>query len=127
MAGLLLDTDVVIDFLRGQAAAVEFVKQHSEAIHLSTITVAELFSGVKGRREHEELERFLALFPVLDVTVPIARAAGRLRQAFGPSHGAGLADCLIAATAKQHGLHLQTLNVRHFPMMDSLQSPYEKN
>jgi hypothetical protein len=127
MAGMLLDTDVVIDFLRGQPAAVEFVKQHSGAIHLSTITVAELFSGVKGRHEHAELERFLALFPVLDVTAAIARAAGMLRQQFGPSHGAGLPDCLIAATAKQHGLKLQTLNIRHFPMLDSLQPPYEKN
>jgi predicted nucleic acid-binding protein len=32
---------------------------------------------------------------------------------------------MIAATAAEHGHELATLNLRHFPMISGLQSPYE--
>lgn len=126
MVGVLLDTDVVIDFLRGQRVAVRFIKDHAEEIHLSVITVAELFSGVKGDDEGQELAQLLKIFPIVDITMDIARMAGEWRQKYGPSHGIGLPDCLIAATAKRHRLTLQTLNTRHFPMFAKLRPPYQK-
>jgi len=49
---LLIDTDIIIDFLRGFDRAVKYIKSHSEEIVLSVITVAELYAGVKGNDEH---------------------------------------------------------------------------
>jgi hypothetical protein len=126
MAGMLLDTDVLIDFLRGAPAAVRFVTRHAEELHLSAITVAELFSGVRGDQEREDLETLLTVLRPLAVTPVIARDAGELRREYAPSHGVGLADCVIAATARHYELALQTLNVRHFPMFAKLKPPYRK-
>jgi predicted nucleic acid-binding protein len=43
-----------------------------------------------------------------------------------PSHGCGLADCLVAATAQLHGLTLATLNSKHLPMLQDVRVPYQK-
>ena len=37
-----MDTDIAIDYLRGDRAAVAFVREHEKEISLSAVTVAEL-------------------------------------------------------------------------------------
>jgi predicted nucleic acid-binding protein len=41
-------------------------------------------------------------------------------EAFSLSHGLQIPDALIAATALEHGLPLNTKNVRHFQMTPGL-------
>jgi predicted nucleic acid-binding protein len=64
-----------------------------------SILDTELFAGVRGRDEQAALEDFISLFHVATVTSEIARAAGLYKRDYGASHGAGLADAVIAATA----------------------------
>jgi hypothetical protein len=52
--------------------------------------------------------------------------AGILKRDFGKSHGVGLADAILAATAQAEGAELATLNVKHYPMIKGLRPPYEK-
>ena len=124
MNGVLLDTDIAIDYLRGVLVAVDFVQRHEQEIVLSAVTVAELFAGVRAGQETTELEEFIRLFPVIPVDLEIAKSAGLHRRDFGPSHGTGLADGMLAATADLHTLELKTLNTRHYPMFPGLRSPY---
>ena len=124
MRGILLDTDVAIDYLRGVQAAVDFVNQHEKEISLSAVTVAELFAGVRDGDETVKLEEFIGLFPVIPIGLGVAKAAGLHRRDFGPSHGTGLADGMLAATADLHALELRTLNTRHYPMIHGLHAPY---
>jgi predicted nucleic acid-binding protein len=124
MRGILLDTDIAIDYLRGVPVAVDFVQRHEQDIALSAVTVAELFAGVREGEETTELDAFIRLFPVIPVDLEIAKSAGLHRRDFGPSHGSGLADGMLAATADHHALELKTLNTRHYPMFDGLRSPY---
>ena len=49
------------------------------------------------------------------------------RREYGKSHGVGLADALIAATAEVVGAQLVTLNKKHFPMLDDVYVPYTKS
>ena len=119
-----MDTDIAIDYLRGEPAAVAFVQKHEKEISLSAVTVAELFAGVRQGDETLKLDEFIRLFPVLPVDLEIAKTAGLHRRDFGPSHGTGLADGMIAATADLHALGLRTLNTRHYPMFRSLRPPY---
>src|ERR1043166_4903598 len=88
----LLDTDVVIEYLRGRSRAVEFVEALEEDLLLSAMTVAELFAGVKRAEEERALGEFLQAFEVVPITERIARKGGLLRRDFGPRHGTGLAD-----------------------------------
>ena len=124
MSGILLDTDIAIDYLRGVEAAVEFVQRHEQEISLSAVTVAELFAGVREGDETDKLEEFVGLFPVIPVALEVAKTAGLHRRDFGPSHGTGLADGMLAATADLHALELRTLNTRHYPMFQGLRAPY---
>lgn len=124
MSRFLMGTDIAIDYLRGESVAVAFVQQHEHEVSLSAVTVAELFAGVRDGDETVRLEEFVRLFPVIPVDVEIAKTAGLHRRDFGPSHGTGLADGMIAATADRHALGLKTLNTRHYPMFGRLRPPY---
>ena len=125
-APLLLDTDVLVDFLRGYEKAVELVNRHSAGILLSSIVVAELYAGVKGATELQVLDNLVSLFPVVPVNAEIARAGGLYRGDYGKSHGVGLADALLAATAEAENAMLLTLDVKHYPMMAGLKAAYHK-
>jgi hypothetical protein len=125
-ASILPDTDVLVDFLRGSPQAVSLVTQSSEQIILSAVVVAELYAGVKGKAEFEALESFVSLFRVVPVSTEIAKAGGLLRRDYGKSHGLGIADAIVAATAQAEKAELRTLNVKHFPMIEGLQPAYSR-
>jgi hypothetical protein len=123
---ILPDTDVLVDFLRGHDEAVVFVDSHSTRMILSSIVIAELYAGVKGDKEQAALEDFISLFRVVPVSAEIAKVGGLHRRDYGKSHGVGLADALLAATADAENAELKTLNIRHYPMLKDLQPAYGK-
>ena len=122
----LLDTDVLVDFFRGHSKAVAFINAHSPRIILSSVVVAELYAGVKGDAEQATLENFISLFRVVPVSAEIAKAGGLHKRDYGKSHGIGLADAILAATAQAENAELKTLNTKHYPMLKSLKPPYKK-
>ena len=123
---VLVDTDVLIDFLRGYGPAVSFVDDHSHRIVLPAIVVAEIYAGVKEDAEQTVLENFLSVFRVVPISSEIARLGGLYRRDCGPSHGTGLSDALVAATAFLEGAELKTLNVKHYPMFEGIEPAYRK-
>jgi hypothetical protein len=122
---LLLDTDVLVDYLRGRVEAAAYLEARTEALLISAITVAELYAGVREGEESRRLAQFLGAFEIIPLNAEIARQGGLYRRDYGPSRGVGLADALIAATATHHQARLVTLNARHFPM-DEVEVPYTK-
>jgi predicted nucleic acid-binding protein len=104
VARILLDTDVLVDHLRGHRRLIA----GKDELHVSAVTRAELFSGrgAEGRRIRRLLQPMVSL-PVDDA---IAVRAGRLRR----DTGRRLPDLLIAATALEHRLTLVTRNIRDF-------------
>jgi predicted nucleic acid-binding protein len=122
---LLLDTDVIVDYLRGEAEGLDYVEGRTETLLLSSISVAELYAGVREGRERTSLAAFLFAFELVPVTREIAERGGLWRRDFGRSHNTGLADALIAATAEAAGAQLVTLNRKHFPMLRVV-VPYQK-
>ena len=127
MAGaILLDTDVLVDFFRGYSKAVAFVNARSDQIILSSIVVAELYAGVKGDAEQVALEDFISLFRVVPVDEKIAKTGGLHKRDYGKSHGVGLADAILAATAAAENAELKTLNTKHYPMLKGLRPAYKK-
>jgi predicted nucleic acid-binding protein len=122
----LLDTDVLVDFLRGYGKAVAFINAQSSRVILSSIVVAELYAGVKGDAEQAALENFISLFRIVPVSAEIAKAGGLYKRDYGKSHGVGLADAILAATAVAENAMLKTLNTKHYPMLKGLRPAYKK-
>ena len=121
----LIDTDVIIEYLRGREQAVEYLESLEGALHVSAVTVAELYSGVRDQ-EQEALEQFLRAFDVVTVDQALARSAGLCRKSYQPAYGTGLADAMVAMSAKAVGATLVTFNRRHYPMADDLLVPYPR-
>lgn len=123
---ILVDTDVLVDFLRGYPKAVALVQAHSTRIILPSIVAAELYAGVKGDAELHTLDNFISLFRVVPVSREIAKAGGLYKRDYAKSHGIGLADAIIAATVDAEVADLKTLNTRHYPMFKGLKPAYTK-
>jgi predicted nucleic acid-binding protein len=122
---LLIDTNVLGDFLRGFPMPVKYLKSHSEEIIISAIAVAELYNGVKDS-ELGQLDDLISLLEVIPVTQEIAKTGGLFKQQYHKSHGVGLADAIIAATSVNIDATLKTLNTKHYPMLNGLKAPYSK-
>ena len=121
----LVDTDVLIDYLRGVPAAVDALLALGE-VSVSVVSVAELFAGFRGAREQADIGRLLAECQVLPITEDVAREAGLFKKKYFASHSVELPDAMIAATALVYRLALFTLNVKHYPMVAGLAPAYSK-
>ncbi|MBW2613028.1 MAG: PIN domain-containing protein, partial [Deltaproteobacteria bacterium] len=99
---------------------------YNARIVLSSIVVAELFAGVKGDAEQIALQDFISLFRVIPVDAAIGKAGGLYKRDYGKSHGVGLADAILAATAKAANAELKTLNTKHYPMLKGIKPAYKK-
>lgn len=123
---MLVDTDILIDYLRDRPEAVSFLETNVDEVSISAVSVAELYQGVREGQERTKLSRMISALVVLPLTGEIAETAGLYRRDHRNQTGCGLADCMIAATASEHGLELATLNGRHFKMLRNVITPYSK-
>jgi predicted nucleic acid-binding protein len=116
----LLDTDIVIDFLRRREYARRLLDNWAGEglLAISTLTHLEIYQGMKGDEE-ETTNAFLDGLTSVTVDVPIARRAGRmLAELRSKGMTVGIADSIIAATALQLGTSLLTNNIEHYPFPD---------
>lgn len=122
----LFDSSVLIDHLRGRAEATELLVQSvSEGTALvSVLSRVEIEGGMRSEERHG-VRRLFGALTVVPVTDEIARTAATMLREFRRSHaGIDLVDYVIAATAKEFGAELATLNGKHFPMFADLHAPY---
>lgn len=111
MADLLVDTDVLIDHLRG---AVRFERPDGRSVSCSVVTRSELLAGPET--QEIPVRRLLASLIEIPVSPEIADAAGLIRR----ETALAIPDCLIAATALSEGLELRSRNRRHFARVRGL-------
>ena len=120
MAEILLDSDVIIAWLRGHDPFAEHIPaliEGGNGLSWTPVSVAEIYAGVR-KREEGQIENLFLVLETLPLSAEIGRKAGGYLQAYSKSHGVELGDALIAATAFFHGMPLWTLNKKHYPMRD---------
>ncbi len=115
----LLDTDVCSAHLKGNRAVSSRFLQCSGRLHVSVLTVSELYTWAK--RSGAPPARLVAIGDMLmaarliDVNREVAERAGELRAALlDQGKPMPAMDLFIAATALVHGFTLVTHNARHF-------------
>jgi predicted nucleic acid-binding protein len=114
----LLDTDILIDFLRGRGEARTFLGRYEAAAEppvISVVSVAELWAGMR-QGEERATDALLSALRKIPLSEEIALAAGNMLRTYRRSHGTELGDALIASTAVELGATLITRNVKHYPM-----------
>ncbi len=122
----LVDTNILMDHLRGVSKATTFLRQarSSGTLWISAITVAEVYAGQKTRQSKQavKMSRLLNLFRIAYLDGVAARLGGEITR----DCGTALPDALIAATAIHKGLVLATRNTSHFSHIPNLdvRAPY---
>jgi tRNA(fMet)-specific endonuclease VapC len=124
---LLLDTNVISDFVRGEAGVLKRLRaQPREAVAISVVTAMEIEYGLRlnpprARRIEPVLHALLSSIAVLPYAVEDALATASVRASL---HRAGKPigpyDAMIAGTALRHGRVLVTANVREFKRVGGL-------
>ena len=119
---VVVDTDLLIDFLRGKGAGVSLVRDllSEQRLRLTSVSGFELRAGTDFLERHDDIMR---LFRSRTVTLDLSSAlrggeiAAELRK---QGQGIGLADCLQAGVCLRHDLPLATRNRKHFSRVDGL-------
>lgn len=125
---LLVDTDVLVDILRGHAPAVDWFSGLPELPSVAGLVVMELIQDAETK---ERMDRALKLVAPLPVVWPreaeCDSALSNFRD-FHLSHGLGLLDALIAACAVGRKATLCTFNAKHYRVVPELDltQPYKR-
>jgi predicted nucleic acid-binding protein len=120
--GVLIDSDVLIWFARGNARAVAKLRGLADS-YISAVSYMELAQGCRNKAELKVLQKAFksSAHDVLPITQNISDLACSLVEKYALSHSVHAADALIAATAINHGLPLLTANAKHFSVIDGLE------
>jgi predicted nucleic acid-binding protein len=123
---ILVDTSVIIDYLRGHLGAERALEDARirAPLHASEMTRLEVLAGMRSNEEGGT-RALLSVFVWHPVDTVIAERAGEIGREWLPSHGSiDSADLAIAATVIVTGCELFTCNIKHFPMFTNLKRPY---
>jgi tRNA(fMet)-specific endonuclease VapC len=125
-----LDTDVMIDCLRGTPAArgwLELVE--AEAFQVPGIVAMELLMGCQNKAELERTQKFLHAFDIAWPEASEFAQAFELLAARRLDSGLGIPDSLIAAMSLARSVRLYTFNLKHFQIIEGLdvQAPYTRS
>lgn len=123
----LVDTSVLVDYLRGVEPARELlmpVLEREELLAASVLSRIELSIGMRAS-ERRATDALVAALQWLSVDAAVAEQADTFARRYASSHsGIDAVDYCVAASALVNGLELWTLNVRHFPMFEGLRAPW---
>ena len=113
MEEIILDTNILIEILKGNEKIVLFLESFSD-FYISSISKMELFYGALNKKELFQLEQFLKNFIVMELNEKISFLATNLIFRYSKSHNLNIPDALIAATSLYCKIPLFTLNLKDF-------------
>jgi len=106
----LVDSNIIIYHLNGEAIATNFLRQNYKEIAISQITYVEVLSFPFTPQEESSVKELLAKFTILDIDQNISNQAIENRKI----KKIKLPDNLILSTAIIHNLTLVTRNTKDF-------------
>ena len=117
---ILLDTDFVIDLLRGYTKRIHNLIARIEKGEIkaciSLISVIEIYAGEDNEEKEAIITEFISLLDILPIDFAIGKLAGKIKRKFHLS----LADAIIAATSSYYKIKLFTFNTKHFSEVTEL-------
>ena len=118
---IVLDTNVLIEILKGNEETIKIVQTFNEDIIISSISVMELYYGAINKAELKKLEKFVSLFKIEHLNEKISIKSTLLIKTYAKSHHhLDIPDSLIASTALVLGCRVFTYNYKDFRYIDGL-------
>jgi len=117
---VLLDTNILIQILKGDSVAIDKINKLEKSVAISAISAMELYYGALNKAELKKIEKFISLFTIIHLSKEISIKSINLIQAYAKSHTLDIPDSLIASTALVHSCELFTFNVKDFRYIEGL-------
>ncbi len=123
----LIDTNIVIDMLRGYEPAITWMQNNKgSAFALPSLVRMEVVLGTRNKIEQENAIKLLALYPVVYSTVVDSQWAMTEFEKLHLSNQVEIMDCFIAAICNRTGLPIYSRNQKHLGIFSGVVviSPY---
>ncbi|GAB6276397.1 MAG: type II toxin-antitoxin system VapC family toxin [Rectinema sp.] len=119
---MIIDTDVLIWYLRGNEKAKKVVED-AVPFSMSAITYMELIQGMNDKEEYRRFQKQMQRWntDIIHIDNDISSRAVFYIQEYALSYAMSLADALIAATVVQMGETLLTANDKHYKFIPTIQ------
>lgn len=119
---MIIDTDVLIWYLRGNTKAKEIV-ENNIPFSISVVTYMEIIQGMKNKEEFKLFQKQMLRWntKIIQIDQEISSRAMFYVQEYSLSHSMMLADGLIAATAVQNSEMLLTANDKHYKFIPTIE------
>lgn len=111
---ILLDSNILIEILKGDEKTIQKVQSFSKTLAISSISVMELYYGARNKTELNKLEKFVSLFQIIQINEEISTKAVQLVKSYAKSHTLDIPDSLIASTSLIYHCPLFTYNLKDF-------------
>ena len=122
---MILDSDVIIEVLRGNSATIGWLRARSAAgipMQYSPVSRTEIRAGSR-KGERATIGALFASMTAPSIEASTGEIAGEQLAKFAGSHGVQMGDALIAATALERADELATFNRKHFPGVPRIVTP----
>jgi predicted nucleic acid-binding protein len=118
---MLIDTDILIWYMRGNKKAKR-VMENLKEFSISVVTYIELLQGLRKKEELNVLRNSLKQWnaEIIYINEEISIKAMFLVEQYCLSHSLQLADALLGSTALIHGLPLLTANTKHYKIIKNI-------
>lgn len=118
---MLIDTDIIIWYMRDNANAVDLLNSNKGFL-ISVVSYMELVQGMRNKREFKVLKTALTIWKsrLLQIDEAISTKAMFYVEQYFLSHSIRLADALIASTAVLNQIPLITGDLKHFSIFKEL-------
>lgn len=126
----LLDTDVLIEILRGKPEALAWINsQKGQLVAIPSISYMEVLVGCRNKMELASTQKLLSRFGICHISEDDSDLACNLMVQNLLSSGCSIPDCLVAAMAINRGATLLTFNLKHFKVFAGLSftAPYTRS
>ncbi|MCL2094445.1 MAG: type II toxin-antitoxin system VapC family toxin [Treponema sp.] len=116
----ILDTCILIDFLRGEESVYDLLVHNDVELTMSTVTFMELVIGAFNKREVNYIQKAFKNIGIMYIDEEISELAEKLVIEFSKSHNLHIDDALIAATSIMKNYELVTYNVSDFKFIPGI-------
>lgn len=120
MKKYLIDSDILIDYLRGSSNTRDFLfgLNQKATLMISAVNVVEIYSGknIQNTNKKKIIDCFLNEFKIIPLEKNLAKEAGEIRMKYQTP----FADAIIAASAIKSQAILATRNIKHFSKIKNL-------
>lgn len=117
---IILDTDVVIEFMNGNLEVIQLLSELPNRFAITVITRAEIIQGSMNKLHQAKILNSIQHFITIDLNIDISQYFNSLFTKYYLSNRCSIPDMLNASVSICKGYSLFTLNKKDYQYIPSI-------